>query len=136
MMTGYSAMSALTMVEGRRAGISQGELQGAISSLSTIVQVCHRCPPGANINLIPADVDCPAHDRPEPPRIVVKSPALCFGRPESLRVANAQVAAPMSWSAVYTHGIGNGRSGLFYVGIGVPPEPTCHGLGVLCGLMC
>ena len=48
-MTGYSAMSALTMVEGRRAGISQGELQGAISSLSTIVQVCHRCPPGANI---------------------------------------------------------------------------------------
>ena len=32
-------MSALTMVEGNLAGMAQGELQGAISSLQTICQV-------------------------------------------------------------------------------------------------
>ena len=38
-MCGTTALSALTMVEGDRAGLLQGELQGALSSLQMMVQV-------------------------------------------------------------------------------------------------
>ena len=39
MMANYTAMSALTMVEGTAAGLAQGELQGAIASLQTVCQM-------------------------------------------------------------------------------------------------
>lgn len=39
LMTGYSALNTITMVEGTKAGMAQGELQGALSSLQTVCQV-------------------------------------------------------------------------------------------------